>query len=142
MQKLERTEDQEAFRPCEHHATEIPRFEKQQTAPPRTVPRTLQNNSYCPTDGLLESLRLYRLRTEARFSFPLGKATSPAAVPLRPLRPETACSTSLITSKITAAVVKVTEMGLATGPAFSRHVHPVRGFRGLKNAGSRIPYIK
>ena len=91
---------------------------------------------------MLESLRLYRLSTEAKFSFPLGKATSPAAVPLRPLRAETACSTPLITSRIAAAVVKLPGMGLPTTAALVRQAHPVRGFRSLENAGSMIPYIK
>ena len=97
---------------------------------------------YRPADVLLESLRLYRLITEAKFSFPLGKATSPAAVPLRPLRAETACSTPLITSRIAAAVVKLPGMGLPTTAALVRQAHPVRGFRSLENAGSMIPYIK
>ncbi|CAI0471452.1 unnamed protein product, partial [Linum tenue] len=42
--------------------------------------------------------RLYRFRTDARFSLPLGKATSPAAVPDRPFLHEMAISTSLIKS--------------------------------------------
>jgi hypothetical protein len=65
---------------------------------------------------LLASRRLYRFSTEARFSFPLGKATSPAAVPLLPLRPETAASTSLIISRTTPAVVKAPRSGVGTGP--------------------------
>lgn len=97
---------------------------------------------YRPDGALPVSLRLYRLSTETRFSFPLGKATSPAAVPLRPLRPEMACSTPLITSRIMAAVMKLPGMGLPTGPAFVRHAHAIRGFRGLKNEWSMIPYIK
>lgn len=118
------TKDQEALR---HSGDRVhrknPRFEEHKKtelcgAAPRTLYKQETKESslprYCPADVLFESLRLYRLRTEARFSFPLGKATSPAAVQLRPLRLEMACSTSLIISKIIPAVVKVPEMGLAT----------------------------
>jgi hypothetical protein len=63
-------------------------------------------------------------------------------VPLRPLRLEMACSTPLITSRIMAAVMKLPGMGLPTGPAFGRHAHAARGFRGLESEGSMIPYMK
>jgi hypothetical protein len=42
----------------------------------------LSSSSHLAGGLLLESLRLHRLRTEARCSFPSVKATSPAAVPL------------------------------------------------------------
>lgn len=60
--------------------------------------------SWFPT-GLFDSRRLYRLRTGVKFFFPSGKATSPAAVPIRPFRQEIAVSTSLTISKSIAAVV-------------------------------------
>ena len=110
--------DHRATGPYERHVTK-----KSRTQGGRW--QSLENNSqtpniaiavrrcYCP---LLASLRLYRFSTEARFSFPLGKATSPAAVPLLPLRPETAVSTSLIVSRTTPAVVKVPRIGMGMGP--------------------------
>lgn len=60
--------------------------------------------SCAPTD-LFDRRRLYRLRTDAKFSLPLGNATSPAAVPVRPLRLETEASTSLIRSSSMPALV-------------------------------------
>lgn len=87
-----------------HHGW-LPSLKNNGQSPPKTQQDHAAQMPYycCP---LLESLRLYRFSTEARFSFPLGKATSPAAVPLLPLRPETAVSTSLIISRTTDAVVK------------------------------------
>lgn len=73
----------------------------------RSHQETLRNPeppSGVPT-GLLANRRLYRFKTDARFSFPLGKATSPAAVPVRPLRHEIAISTSLTMSRSIGAVV-------------------------------------
>lgn len=52
-----------------------------------------------PSALRLARRRLYLLSTEERFSFPFGKATSPAAVPVRPLRDPTAPSTSRILSR-------------------------------------------
>lgn len=69
---------------------------------------------------MLVKRRLYRFRTDARFSLPLGKATSPAAVPVRPLRHDIAISTSLTISKSMAGVV----------------LFPLACFAG----GGRLPY--
>jgi len=65
--------------------------------------------------GLLDNLRLYRLRTDAKFSFPFGKATSPAAVPVRPFRLEIAISTSFTISNTTDAVVHFPRPGFEAG---------------------------
>lgn len=100
---------------------------------------------------LLERRRLYRLRTEAKFSFPFGNATSPAAVPVRPLRLDTAISTSFIISSTVLAVVKfVLRATLSRGGlvrvsgsfVVTKHVHVVSGLLGLENARSMIPCIK
>lgn len=100
---------------------------------------------------LLERRRLYRLRTEAKFSFPLGNATSPAAVPVRPLRLDTASSTSFITSNTVLAVVKFASRGtlnpgglvrVSESFVVTRHWHVVSGLLDLENARSRIPCIK
>ena len=98
---------------------------------------------------------MYRLRTDTKFSLPLGKATSPAAVPVRPLRPETAASTSLIISRTMLAVV--TDVVLFVFSVFpglpfcsevlefleftSKQEQATSGGWDFKNAGSRIPYI-
>lgn len=63
--------------------------------------------------GLLNRRRLYRFSTDAKFSFPLGNATSPAAVPVRPLRPDTEISTSLMISRIMLAVVNDLLLGFS-----------------------------
>ena len=66
--------------------------------------------------GLFSNRRLYRFSTDARFSFPLGNATSPAAVPVRPLRPDTAVSTSLMISRTVLAAVKGLLLSLSVDP--------------------------
>jgi hypothetical protein len=100
---------------------------------------------------LLERRRLYRLRTDAKFSFPFGNATSPAAVPVRPLRLDTAISTSFIISNTVLAVVKFAlRVELSCGGLVrvsasfiaTKHVHVVRGLLGLENARSTIPCTK
>lgn len=68
-----------------------------------------------PPTGLLDNRRLYRLRTDARFSFPFGKATSPAAVPVLPFRQDIAISTSLIMSRSVDAFVHFPLAGFAAG---------------------------
>lgn len=65
--------------------------------------------------SLLDNRLLYRLSTEAKFSFPFGKATSPAAVPDRPFRQDMAISTSLIKSRSVEAVVLFPFPGFAAG---------------------------
>lgn len=111
--------------------------------------------SETPT-GLLDNLRRYRLRTDARFSFPFGKATSPAAVPDRPFRQEIAISTSLIMSRSIAAVVHFPLAGFAAGGNIPfergglnlccaaagtwRQKQGVIGDRGFENAASMIPW--
>lgn len=107
--------------------------------------------------NLFESRRLYRFNTEAKFSFPFGNAISPAAVPVRPLRPATAISTSLMISRIIFAVVKDPLIGFPilydifgneqlkvfiSFSCSSKHKQLARGRRGFRNARSRIPCIK
>ena len=101
--------------------------------------------------GLLDSLRLYRLRTDAKFSFPLGKATSPAAVPVRPFLPEIASLTSLISSSNVDAVVYLPWPGFVVGGSIPferwglnfrwtwRQKHGSKGLWGLRKAGSMMP---
>lgn len=81
----------------------------------------LQSITYSPhlfdpsTVGLFDSRRLYRFRTDARFSFPFGNATSPAAVPVRPFLHEIAISTSFTMSNKLAAVVHFPLLCFAVG---------------------------
>ncbi|KAI4372910.1 hypothetical protein MLD38_011091 [Melastoma candidum] len=73
--------------------------------------------------GSLDNRRLYRLSTDAKFFFPFAKATSPAAVPVRPFLPEIATSTSLIVSRSIAVVVHFPRESFAGGanvPPFPR----------------------
>lgn len=70
--------------------------------------------SVMPT-GLLDKRLLYRLRTDAIFSFPFGKATTPAAVPNGPFREEIALSTSFTESRSIVAVVHFPLAGLEAG---------------------------
>lgn len=102
-----------------------------------------------------DNLRLYRLRTDAIFSFPFGNATSPAAVPVRPFLLEIAISTSLVSSKNIDGVVHLPRPAFTVGGniplergglAFcrcvvgtSRQKHGAEGVRGFLKAGSMMP---
>lgn len=111
--------------------------------------------SWLPTSLLDDNLRLYRLRTDAKFSFPFGKATSPAAVPVRPFLLEIAISTSLISSSNDDAVVYFPRPGFTVGGSIPlerggldfcwcvvgtwRQKHGAEGVRGFEKAGSMMP---